>query len=390
MRFQAIMLVLASGCAASSEQCQTPAECVEAAGGKADFFGVRVGVERWRTSLPAIGPVGDSEDVFPSTPALVGDEVYVGDHYHRSIYIADARSGRVLRRQATTTALAGGTSPVTVGGNRLAYAGTRAGALVVVSGGDEAWQLKLADGVPVAKPAVAADGTIFATTRDGKLHAVSSIGQLKWSFTLGGNEIVPPAVSPDGKLAVVVDGAPGTVLGVSSDGYVRWISQNGREYFATAAVFGQDGTVYIAGLANLYALDPVTGQKKWTVPHLCTEGPRSSPAVDPASGNVFVGCSNSLYGVEPRSGRVVFQHDDGAGAMFRTPVFAQNGVMMVARDNGSIYVRRPDARRFEYWEVFDEREVKAVSDPASPDDGSIYLNVITQANQNLLVAVQGY
>ena len=67
--------------------------------------------------------------------------------------------------------------------------------------GHEKWAFKT--GGPInSSPAIAADGTVWFGSDDGKIYAVSSDGAPEWSFTTEGPVSSSPAIGPRGEVAV--------------------------------------------------------------------------------------------------------------------------------------------------------------------------------------------
>ncbi|HNT26578.1 MAG TPA: PQQ-binding-like beta-propeller repeat protein [bacterium] len=127
--------------------------------------------------------------------------------------------------------------------------------------------------------AVANDGTIYMS--DGVyVHAVSSEGALKWSFSYLENEVFSVIVvgSDDALYVAYVGGmAEGypyyRIVAVTAEGEQRWVSSDKYDHIYASLVIGRDDTVYIGGRllsdppdeVSLFALG-VDGVTKWKGP----------------------------------------------------------------------------------------------------------------------------
>ena len=95
-------------------------------------------------------------------------------------------------------------------------------------------------------PAVGKDGTVFvAPQAPGPLYAVTSSGNIKWTYQTPGRTISSPVLDSNG----------GVYVG-SSDGYVYALSANGSlswKYPANitgSSSIGSDGTVYCCSVLS--------------------------------------------------------------------------------------------------------------------------------------------
>lgn len=103
----------------------------------------------------------------------------------------------------------------------------------------------------------------------------------------------------------------------------------------SSPALGRDGTIYLGSLdGKLYAVDAVTGDKKWSFP---TEGyfVLGSPAVDGA-GRIYFGDSDgTLYALTP-SGRELWRFHTGA-SIVSAPVITENGTLYCTSCDSRLY-----------------------------------------------------
>lgn len=104
------------------------------------------------------------------------------------------------------------------------------------------WRVMIDAGTIFGRPAVAADGTIYAVDARGHLYAVSSTGGVKWIFTRDTYARQGVSVGTDG---TVYYAAGNELYAVNPNGTLKWniVNQNGGSVAAGPNV-GPDGNVY--------------------------------------------------------------------------------------------------------------------------------------------------
>jgi outer membrane protein assembly factor BamB len=172
--------------------------------------------------------------------------------------------------------------------------------------------------------AVAADGTIYAGSDDGKLHAITPSGSIRWSKTIGSSKFVNavPAIGQDG--SIYLGNQDTNLYAVSSSGTLNWKYAVGGQVFTSANV-ASDGTIYVGGGTNqhsAFALDGA-GSLKWTFK--TGSDVNSSPAIG-FDDTVYVGSEDAnIYALGP-SGAKHWAFDDQEGGA-QTPVIGQDGTV---------------------------------------------------------------
>lgn len=238
----------------------------------------------------------------------------------------------------------------------------------------EQWFLKF-DKPIVGSPTVGPTGTVFVTSHDHKLHAVSPEGVLLWSFETGDRIWSTPAVAQDGTVYTgsdddhlyAVDGATGAEkwryrVGACTD--PKGFGPEGTRCDVDGGpTLGPDGSIYVGG-DGLYALWP-NGTLRWkfaTAEHVPT-----APALN-ADGTLYIGClDDAVYAV----------NSDGTKAWeFRTNrdiessiAVADDGTIYFGGDDKAIYALAPDGSQ--KWKVITGAHVRA--SPAVGPDGTIYV-----------------
>lgn len=166
----------------------------------------------------------------------------------------------------------------------------------------------------LASPAIAANGTIIVATNPGVVYAVSSIGEILWSFDAASIGYTctlrsSPAIDEDGTIYLGTNaGSPASVfLALNPDGTVKWIfeptdlpSEVPSSHFDiySSPAIGSDGLVYFGQeFGRVYGLHPRNGEIEWMV-ETKSGITWSSPALSRA-GTLFISdLSGRLYAIK--------------------------------------------------------------------------------------------
>lgn len=183
------------------------------------------------------------------------------------------------------------------------------------------------DGPPVQGP----DGRLYATSRDLDLHILSPQGSFLEKVRVGPTTC-GPAIDQQGNVYVgLIDGQ---VKSYDADGRIRWNwkSPNSQEAgFMVSPVVGPDGTVYCAsGGGTVVALDPASGEPKWSVK---PGGAFYAPFSVGADGRVLLSSlSGTVHALDPQDGHTLWSASTGAG-LHAAPL-GLAGVVVVGNDTG--------------------------------------------------------
>ncbi len=230
------------------------------------------------------------------------------------------------------------------------------------------WSYRTAKGI-FSSPVIAADGTIYIGSADRYFYALNADGTLKWKKQTG--EIIDSSAlldnqgrvyfgSGDGKLRALDAKTGNDVWAMTADdpsvntAFINWFEGN----VAMAA----DGTLYVPNdNFFVYAIDRATGNvsQRLKMP----DQTWSLPAIDTATGSVFIGNNNLL----PILGRNTFSFDSKGnelwtartlGSIAASPLLTPDGKMIVGGFDG--YVRAYDSIRGEQlWETGTREHVYA-------------------------------
>ena len=254
-----------------------------------------------------------------SSPAVVGDTLYVGSGDH-NLYAINLEAGTLK------------------------------------------WKFKTESRV-TSSPAVAG-GVVYFGSYDGNFYAVeAATGKLKWKFPTQGErryagkhlhgampagETMPDPFdfylsSPAIEKGVVYFGSgDGAVYALDAgSGDVKWKFQTGDVVHASPAV--ADGMVYVGSWDSyFYGIDAATGKEKWRFktgedPAIHNQvGIQSSAVV--ANGVVYFGCRDSnLYALDAKTGDRKWVYNNKGSWVIGSPVVYNGKLYFTTSDSGLFY-----------------------------------------------------
>lgn len=147
-------------------------------------------------------------------------------------------------------------------------------------------------------PAMAADGTTYTGTGDGKLIAVNEMGEKRWEFQIltAGHHLTPAVVDAAGN--VYFGAEDQNFYALDSSGNLLWKLQTGGS-IQSAPVLASDGTMYVAAGWNLLAVTP-EGRIAWQ--YKLAQG-TGVPLALGEDGTVYVaGNRGTLYAIRGEAG----------------------------------------------------------------------------------------
>lgn len=309
--------------------------------------------------------------------------MFRGNPEHTGVYNAAAIPALTTLKWKFHTGGSVTSSPAVVGDT--VYVGSADGNLYAVSleSGAQKWKFDAKSRV-VSSPAVA-DGMVYFTAYDGNFYAVdAATGKLKWKFKTEGERryagthlhgVQPVAESmPDPfdfylsspvvwNGAVVFGSGDGNVYSLNSaSGALNWKFKTGDVVHASPAIAG--GTVFIGSWDSyFYALDAATGKEKWRFktgedPNIHNQvGIQSSAAV--MDGVVYFGCRDSnFYAVDAKTGEKKWAFSNHGSWVISSPAVRDGKVFFGTSDTGSFH--ELDAKtgavifslKFQGWPMF--------------------------------------
>ncbi len=264
-------------------------------------------------------------DIVKSSPAVVGDVVYVGSHDGR-VYALGASNGTLLWSYMTGSSVT--SSPAVFGG--ILYVGSldRNVYALNASTGALLWNRTLTGGPVYSSPTVI-NGMVFISAHIRVWALNASTGTIIWNYPTSQLMYSSPAVSGG---MVFVGSTDRNVYALNaSTGALLWNYTTGDQIYSSPAVVGD--VVYVGSYDNnVYALGASNGSLLWIYP---TGGDvYSSPAV--ANGVVFIGSNDGkIYALDASTGSLLWSYTSG-GAVYSSPA-AVGGMIFFGSYDGKIY-----------------------------------------------------
>jgi|GEM_PF-1345169 len=215
-----------------------------------------------------------------------------------------------------------------------------------------------------SSPAIAADGTIYFGSGDRSLHAVSPAGVGKWTYPVADWIDSSPAIGTDG--TIYFGSWDTNVYALRPDGTLRWQFNAGGTVTSSPAI-GADGTIYIvADNGKVYALNGGTGVEIWE--SNIGLGFDSSPVIG-ADGTVYLGSVDGyFYALNRTDGSLKWRYQVGAEIFSSAAVRADGSIIFGASDK-NVYALNADGTK--KWSLLTGDFVD--SSPAIATDGTIYV-----------------
>jgi outer membrane protein assembly factor BamB len=214
----------------------------------------------------------------------------------------------------------------------------------------------------IASPVIGTDGTIYISTYESYLYAVSPNGMIKWRFATRDTIQGSPAIADDG--TIYLPSTDHCLYAIWPDGTIKWVfTTNGRN--SSSPVIDKDGTIYFGSHdGNIYALNP-DGSKEWSL----TIGriSASSPAIS-RDGTIYIGTYKSEVYAISKEGRIKWKYklDGGIRA---TPAIGEDGTIYIGTRKGTIYALAPEGRV--KWKFHTDGDIRASA--AIGKDHTIYI-----------------
>ena len=127
--------------------------------------------------------------------------------------------------------------------------------------GESQWKFRM-PGRPHNSLSVGRDGTVYASTREGRMSAVNGAGGELWRFNADGEPSGAPAVSADGTVYIAVKS--GKLSAISHTGFVRWSVDTGTGIAGSPVIDAGEAVYFADNSGSIYAYTP-WGTQKWVL-----------------------------------------------------------------------------------------------------------------------------
>jgi outer membrane protein assembly factor BamB len=359
-------------------------------------------------SSPAINP--DEGAVYVGSGALFDNSI--GGLYARNLDDGSAIWTFTPQDPNGTGDINVDSSPV-VDANGNIYIGSDDGFLYAINkDGNEIWRFFTTAQVE-SRPAISESRqTVYVEAESRFLYAINTTNGLEQWRLVDEFGMLPDDNELESSPTVGADGTPndGMIYVGSKDGNLyavdldereanpegtnypvsgsEWSFNTGAAVRSTPALDPNDGTIYVGSdNGNVYAIKP-DGTSKGAPWPFSTSGPvKSSPAID-TDGNIYVGSDDGhLYKID-QSGSEVWRFPSAAsglsiGEVRSSPAIDNsNGTIYVGSNDGNVYAINPDGT--EKWNFPTGGPV--ISSPAIGPGGNIYVG----SNDGLLYAINQF
>jgi outer membrane protein assembly factor BamB len=261
-----------------------------------------------------------------------------------------------------------------IGADGTVYITSRDGKLYAINpNGSQKWSCTLGEGSfhDPSSPAIGLDGTLYVINYDGNLYAINPDGSQKWTYEIGGgvNATAPqsPTIGIDGKVYVKGDNEvpQSVVYAINPDGSLSWTWTNSENYGAYQyPAIGHDGTVYQTFLNCIRAFNS-DGSLQWE--YYPEEGTAPwSPSVG-VDGTIYICPTNTLIALNPDGSKEWSYTTEGSPGT--SPAIWADGTVCVKADE--LHAINPDGSL--KWSVETTRHNH--STPAVSADGTLYLGI---------------
>ena len=185
-------------------------------------------------------------------------------------------------------------------------------------------------------PAISSDSnTVYFANLNGKVYALnSSTGATSWIYSTSDNAIAmysTPSVSSDGTIYATTDG--GCLHAINPTGTMKWKKCSHFSYGSVSV--GADGTIYAMN-DGVTAFNPSDGSTKWE--SLTGSDGYSSTPVIASDGTIYYHSYDAikLFAINS-DGTLKWVRDSGRGQQCSSPVIADDGTVYAASDGDGIY-----------------------------------------------------
>lgn len=221
-------------------------------------------------------------------------------------------------------------------------------------------------------PVIGVDGTIYAATNGGVLHALDpATGEDRWTYDggghYGGDLSTGPAVLADG--TILWPGPRDTLFALDAGGALRWSLRFGSAVLAPAIT--ADGSIAVVEMSGtLHMLDIAAGgaHERWSSDLGASGTSFGSPAIGD-DGTIFATAGNRIVALsdDEDHGEILSHFDIGSGTEV-SPAVGRDGISIFGTNDDFEYGIDPAGR--ELWRY--PRNSLSYSSPAVTDGGLAY------------------
>jgi outer membrane protein assembly factor BamB len=332
----------------------------------------------------------------PSTPAIgTNGYIYIAASNH--IYAFDSETGDKKWGFQTGKYV---TSSPAIGADGTIYVGSHSPVFYALNGetGEQIWQKSndLGSGNSnwvEASAAVSSDGFVYFGVQARRFLGLDNqTGDTVFSFKTNGGIYSSPAIGDNGLIYFGSKDDHKVFALNRLTGEKKWEFETGEGgSVRSSPAIGVDGTIYIgAHDKKVYALNGETGVKKWEF--VAGAGTMSSPAVD-ADGTVYIGSDDKkVYALDGKTGVKKWEFLTG-DRVFSSPVISPDGIIYIGSNDNYLYALKGSSGPADSpWPMFGQNPQRTGMAPTAPTIMSLTVpKVVSEGSKAILqVEVKGH
>ncbi|UJH90156.1 PQQ-binding-like beta-propeller repeat protein [Antarcticibacterium sp. 1MA-6-2] len=191
----------------------------------------------------------------------------------------------------------------------------------------------------------------------------------RWEITGVGAFYASPVISSDESTVYFLNTSQGKIWAVNTeDGTEKWESPVGLDagVHGSSLSMDTDGTIYFTTKTHVVAISDEggTGSVKWQT--AVNDASNSGVVIGP-EGDLYVGSIGGLLALDPSSGEIKWTFE--AEIAESVPAVDVNGYIYVGATNGNFFVVNPEGEQIKSWTLGDS----VVNSPTITENGTVYV-----------------
>ena len=216
--------------------------------------------------------------------------------------------------------------------------------------GKKRWQYEGLDDLVLSSPATAIDGTVYIGCKDSYLYAIKPNGRFLRKFGTQGVIDSSPFVRSDGTILIASHDA--NLYAVSPSGKQLWTYQAQDKFRRATPAEAADGTLYIGSQDGFLHAISAEGKRKWFM-QVCnsqTSSPpkiTASPTVD-TDGTIYIGCWDGRFQAISPEQKIKWTFKTKAPILGK-PILGRDGTIYIGSDDKTFYALNPKDPQNPRW-----------------------------------------
>jgi len=169
-------------------------------------------------------------------------------------------------------------------------------------------------------PAIAADGTIYASTEGKSFYALSIEGKQIWKYTCDANIKSSPAIADDGTIYFGTEN--GNLYALSKDGVLKWKVHLDTKCYSP--IIGSDGSIYVTTTSQLISVNTL-GTVNWQ--YLINDSYNYFIPLIDSEGLVYVESTNKSIVALNTKGEIIHESAPNILRLITAPAIGNDGTL---------------------------------------------------------------